>query len=196
MRYRRTLTWLLFLVALPQLGGCFLAVAGGAAVGASAAHDRRSVGTYVDDKRLFLAASNSLNKDKQLALQNHVTIVVYDGIILLVGEVATAELKQRAARLVGGFEGTRRVVNELDVREAEGFWSHRRDNTITAHAKTALLDLTSLPGFDPTRVNVTTAHRVVYLMGRVSHEEADAVVEIARNVAGVERVVKVFEYTD
>lgn len=196
MRYRRALIGLLLLIALPQLGGCFLAVVGGAAVGASAAHDRRDVGTYVDDKRIFLAASNALNKDKQLALQNHVTIVVYDGVVLLVGEVTTEELKQRAGRLVSGFEGTRRIVNELDVREPEGFWSHRRDNTITAHAKTALLDLTSLPGFDPTRVNVTTAHRVVYLMGRLSHEEADAVVEITRNVAGVERVATVFEYTD
>lgn len=196
MRYRRPLACLLFLVTLPQLGGCLLAVAGGAVVGASAAHDRRGAGTYVDDKRIYLAAVNSINKDKQLALQNHVTVVVYDGVLLLAGEVDTVELKQRAGRLVSGFEGTRRVVNELDVRPAEGFWSHRRDNTITAHVKTALLDLTSLPGFDPTRVNVTTAHRVVYLMGRLDTEEADAVVEIARNVAGVERVVKVFEYTD
>jgi len=62
--------------------------------------------------------------------------------------------------------------------------------------KTALLDLTSLPDFDPTRVNVTTAHRVVYLMGKVSHEEDDAVTDIARDTSGVEKVVKVFEYTD
>jgi osmotically-inducible protein OsmY len=67
---------------------------------------------------------------------------------------------------------------------------------LTARVKTGLLDLTSLPGFDPTRVNVTTAHRVVYLMGKVSHEEDDAVTQIARDTDGVEKVVKVFEYTD
>jgi osmotically-inducible protein OsmY len=33
-------------------------------------------------------------------------------------------------------------------------------------------------------------------MGLVSHQEADAVVDIARNVAGVNKVVQVFEYTD
>ena len=43
---------------------------------------------------------------------------------------------------------------------------------------------------------MTTAHRVVYLMGKVSHEEDDAVTEVARDVDGVEKVVKVFEYTD
>ncbi|HEX5123899.1 MAG TPA: BON domain-containing protein, partial [Rhodanobacteraceae bacterium] len=46
------------------------------------------------------------------------------------------------------------------------------------------------------RVNVTTAHRTVYLMGMVTHEEADAAVEVARGIDGVEKVVKVFEYTD
>jgi osmotically-inducible protein OsmY len=33
-------------------------------------------------------------------------------------------------------------------------------------------------------------------MGMVTHEEDDAVTEIARNTDGVEKVVKVFEYTD
>ncbi len=196
MRYRNTLAWLLLLMVLPQLGGCFLAVVGGAAAGASAAHDRRGVSTYLDDKRTYLGAYNALNKDKELALKSNVIIVVYDGVMLLVGEVRTPELKARAERLTSGFGGIRRIVNEIDVREPDGFWSHRRDNTITAHVKTSFLDLTSLEGFDPTRVNVTTAHRVVYLMGKVTHEEDDAVVGIARDTAGVERVVKVFEYTD
>ncbi len=196
MRYRTLFIWLALFAVLPQLGGCFLAVAGGVAAGADAAHDRRGVSTYVDDKRIYLGAYDSINKDKEIALKNHVIIVVYNGVMLLVGEVQTPELKQRAERLVGGFDGTRRIVNEIEVREPEGFWSRRRDNTTTLRVKTALLDLTSLPGFDPTRVNVTTAHSVVYLMGRVSHEEDTAVTGIAREVGGVERVVKVFEYTD
>ncbi|MEO7063863.1 MAG: BON domain-containing protein [Dokdonella sp.] len=196
MRYRTVFIWLSLLFALPQLGGCFLAVAGGVAAGASAAHDRRGVGTYLDDKRIYLGAYDSINKDKELALRNHVIIVVYNGVMLLIGEVRTPELKQRAERMVSGFEGTRRIVNEIEIREPEGFWSRRHDNTISLRVKTGLLDLTSLAGFDPTRVNVTTAHGVVYLMGRVSHEEDTAVTGIARDVGGVERVVKVFEYTD
>jgi osmotically-inducible protein OsmY len=196
MHVRNTFAPLFLLATLPLFGGCFAAVVGGAAVGASAAHDRRDVSTYVDDKRIYLGAYDALNKDKELALKNNVIIVVYNGVMLLVGEVRTTELKQRAERIVGGFDGTRRIVNELLVDEPAGFWSHRRDNTISMHVKTAMLDLTSLEGFDPTRVNVTTAHRVVYLMGKVSHEEDDAVTGIARDVNGVEKVVKVFEYTD
>lgn len=196
MRNRSILFAVLVALAVPLLGGCVAAVVGGAAVGGAAAHDRRSVGSYLDDKRIYLAAYDNLNKDKELALKNSVIIVVYDGVMLLVGEVRTPELKARAEQRVSGYEGTRRIVNELEVREPEGYWDRRRDNGLTARVKTGLLDLTSLPGFDPTRVNVTTAHSVVYLMGKVSHEEDDAVTTIARDVEGVDKVVKLFDYTD
>ena len=82
------------------------------------------------------------------------------------------------------------------MTEPQDFWTRRADGALTARVKTALLDITSIEGFDPLRVNVTTAHRIVYLMGMVSHAEADAVVEVARDDDGVEKVVKVFEYTD
>ncbi len=192
----RHLMPVLLALALPLLlGGCVAAVVGGAAVGARAAHDRRDLGTWFDDKRIVLDAYDSLNRDKELALHNNVSLVVYNGVLLIVGQVRTEELRHRAEQRVSD-ASARRIVNELAVAEPEGFWSRRRDNSITAHVKTALLDLTSLPGFDPTRVNVTTTNRVVYLMGKLTREEDEAVVEVARNVAGVARVVKVFEYLD
>jgi len=69
------------------------------------------------------------------------------------------------------------------------------DASLTARVKTSLLHI-DMPGFDPGRVKISTAHGNVYLMGLVSHKEADAVVEQARHVAGVNKVVQVFEYTD
>lgn len=193
----RHLRCLLFLLATaPLLGGCFAAVVGAGAAGAGAARDRRTFGTVVDDRNIQLSAYDNLNKDKELALKNNVAIVVYNGVMLLAGEVRTEELKARAEQRVAGFDGTRRIVNELAVQAPEGFWSRRADNALTARVKTALLDIVDQPGFDPTRVNITTAHRVVYLMGLVNREEAERVTEIARNVSGVERVVKLFEYAD
>lgn len=193
---RRIALAILLSILFASLSGCIAAIMGGTVVGANAAHDRRGFGTVVDDRRIQLSAYDALNQDKELALDNRVVIVVYNGVMLLVGEVRNAELKQRAERLVTGFEGVRRLVNEIEVREPEGFWSSRRDNYISGRVKTALLDITSLPGFEPTRVNVTTVHRTVYLFGLVSREEERAVTDVARNVNGVENVVKIFEYTD
>jgi osmotically-inducible protein OsmY len=184
------------LLLLPLLGGCVAVVATGAIATGSSAHDRRGFGTVVDDKRIQLSAYDDLNEDKELVIRNRVMISVYNGVMLLTGEVRTPELKQRAEQTVTGFEGVRRLVNEIDIMPREGFWSGRNDNKISARVKFALTDITSLPGFDVTRVKVSTAHRTVYLMGLVTREEDEIVTDIARNVPGVERVVKVFEYLD
>jgi osmotically-inducible protein OsmY len=189
---------ILLAVALPLLHGCFAVIAGGAAVGADTAHDRRAAGTVISDRNIQLTAFDAINRHKELVRDdNSVKIVVYDHVMLLVGQVRSQELKQRAQTTVANIEGIKRIVNEIEVTdEPQGFWRRRQDNTLTARVKTALLDITSMPGFDPTRVNVTTSHHVVYLMGLVSHEEADAVADIARDVGSVEKVVKVFEYVD
>ncbi len=187
---------LILLILLPLLGGCVAAVTAGAIATGSSVHDRRGFGTVVDDKRIQLGAYDEINRDKELVLKNRVMIAVYNGVMLLMGEVRTPDLKQRAEQTVNGFEGVRRIVNEIDVMEPEGFWTRRNDNKITARVKLALADITSVPGFDATKVKVSTAHRTVYLMGLLSTEEVEIVTEIARNVPGVERVVKVFEYTE
>lgn len=184
------------LILLPLLGGCVAAVTAGAIATGSSVHDRRGFGTVVDDKRIQLGAYDEVNKDKELVLKNRVMIAVYNGVMLLMGEVRTPDLKQRAERTVTGFEGVRRIVNEIDIMEPEGFWTRRNDNKLTARVKLALADITSVKGFDPTKVKVSAAHRTVYLMGLLSTEEVEIVTEVARNVSGVERVVKVFEYTE
>lgn len=186
--------FLVYAMLIALLSGCVaVAVTGAVAVGSSV-NDRRGFSTVVDDKRIQMGAYDTLNRDKELVLQNRVMIAVYNGVMLLMGEVRTAELKQRAQVLVSGFEGVHRIVNEIDIMEPEGFWARRGDNKLTGQVKLALTDATSVPGFDVTKIKVSTAHRVVYLMGIVTPEEDTMVTEMARNVPNVERVVKVFEY--
>jgi|SRR5687767_3190838 len=187
---------LALLALCAALSGCAAALVGGAAAGAGAAHDRRSFGAVIDDNAIELGAYDNLNKDKELALRNNVEIVSYNGTVLLMGEVGTEELKARAETKVREIDGVRRVVNELQVRELTSVVSSTRDKWITGRTKVALLDIVDMPDFDPTRVNVTTQAGVVYLMGLVSRREGDRIGEIARDVPGVVRVVKVFEYTD
>ena len=189
---------LFLLLALPLLHGCFAVVAGGAVAGANVIHDRRSFGRVLEDRNLQLSVLDKINRDKAMVRDNnHVKVVVYDGIMLLCGQVRSAELRQHAQAVAESFEGIDRLVNDIEVTdEPQGFWRRRQDNAPSARVKTALLDITSMPGFDPTRINVTAAHGVVYLMGLVTHEEDDAATEIARNIGGVDKVVKVFEYTD
>src|SRR5882724_2674544 len=88
---------LLLMLALPLLHGCFAMIAGGAAAGADAVHDRRNFRTVVDDRNIQLTALDLVNRDKDLVRNdNRVKIVVYNGVMLLCGQVRSAELKRRA----------------------------------------------------------------------------------------------------
>ncbi|HET6914205.1 MAG TPA: BON domain-containing protein [Rhodanobacteraceae bacterium] len=158
--------------------------------------DRRGFNRVLNDRNVQITAQRTLDDDPALAGKVRIGTAVYDGVLLMIGEVPTEELKQRAEADVTGFEGVRRVDNEIDVMPIPPFSQRAADAALTARVKAALLDITSLPGFDPGRVNVSTAHGNVYLMGLVSHQEADAVTDVVRHVAGVQKVVRVFEYTD
>jgi osmotically-inducible protein OsmY len=197
-RILHVLNPLLIIAATCLLQGCFAVVAGGALVGADAAHDRRPVYAVARDRNIQLTAFDAINRHKELVRDdNSVKVVVYNQIMLLVGQVRSEELRRLAEKSVSDITDVTRLVNEIEVTDQpQGFWGRRNDNALTARVKTGLLDITSLPGFDPTRVNVTTSHHVVYLMGWVSHEEGDAVADVARDTRGVEKVVKLYEYTD
>lgn len=158
--------------------------------------DRRGFNRVLNDRNVQITAQRTLDDDPALAGKVRIGTAVYDGVLLMIGEVPTEELKQRAEADVTGFEGVRRVDNEIDVMPIPPFSQRAADAALTARVKAALLDITSLPGFDPGRVNVSTAHGNVYLMGLVSHQEADAATDVVRHVAGVQKVVRVFEYTD
>lgn len=167
-----------------------------AATACSTFTDRRGFNRAVIDRNVQLTAQRTLDGDKMLADKVHIGTAVYDGVLLLIGEAPMEELRQRAEADVTGFEGVRRIDNEIDVMPVPPFSQRAGDAGLTARVKASLLDITSLPGFDPGRVNVSTMHGNVYLMGLVSHSEADAVTDIVRHVAGVQKVVRVFEYTD
>jgi osmotically-inducible protein OsmY len=156
---------------------------------------RRGFNRVINDRNVQITAQRALDNDRELDGRAHIGTNVYNGVLLLIGEASTEQIKQRAEADVSGYEGVRRVVNLVDVLPLQSVGRSALDASLTARVKTALLHV-DLPGFDPGRVKISTAHGNVYLMGLVSHQEADAVVDVARNVAGVNKVVQVFEYTD
>jgi osmotically-inducible protein OsmY len=67
------------------------------------------------------------------------------------------------------------------------------DSWITGQVKARMLDTENLKA---TRIKVVTENSVVYLMGLVSRAQADLATDAARHVSSVQRVVRMFEYTD
>lgn len=186
------------LALLGGLSGCAGLIMGGAtagvATGAAMAHDRRTVGTIVEDQAIELKAYDALNQE--LAQRSHINVTSYNNVVLLSGEVPTPQLRRRAEEIATGIDKVRHVHNELTIAPPSSFASRSTDTWITTKVKTALLQVDGIPDFDPSRVKVVTERGVVYLFGLLRPREAEAVTRTIRRVGGVQKVVKLFEYID
>jgi osmotically-inducible protein OsmY len=185
---------LLFLI-LPVvlLQGCATAVVTGAATGAAVIHDRRSAGAVIDDQAIEFKVSGALFSNKNIYDQSHINTTSYNGIVLLTGETPNESLKQQVTKKVQAIPKVRRIHNELLIAAPSSLPSRSSDAWITSKIKAKL---TADKHIDPFYIKVVTEHGIVYLMGLVSHAEADRVVGIVTQSAGVQRVIKIFEYTD
>ena len=186
---------LLAVSSLPLLQGCAAAVVAGIAVGAGVAHERRDAKTVLDDQQIEVQAMAAEFNDPDIRAKSSISATSYNHVVLLTGQADTEEISQRFADKVSRLPGVRRVINEVTIGPSADLTRESQDTVITSQVKFALTKV-DLPGFDPTRVKVVTEMGVVYLMGLVSAQEADAAVEKARYVSGVKKVVKVFEYVE
>ncbi|MDJ0740187.1 MAG: BON domain-containing protein [Gammaproteobacteria bacterium] len=186
---RNVLVGLLALV----LSGCGAVVVGSAVTGAAVIHDRRTTGTVVEDQEIFVRAISIRAEDAELKQKSNLNVDVYNLQVLLTGQAENAAIVDDYVQRVAAIPRVRNVFNEVTIG-AESTWSETTaDAYLTSKVKVALFDV-KRPGFDPTRVKVTSSLGSVYLMGLVTPDEADAVTDKVRFVSGVKRVVKLFEY--
>ena len=179
------------------LNGCTAAVVGGAAAtGVNIAHDRRTVGTYIDDTGIELKTMTAIHQEKELRSQIHLNIISINGVVLLVGQAPTEALRHQVVSITQGIEKVRLVHNEMTIAAPNSYMTRSSDSLITAKVKSSLFGVKGLDGFDPTRVKVVTENGIVYLMGLLYHAEAGTVAQKASQVSGAQKVVKLFEYLD
>lgn len=190
---KKLLLTVLLISTVALLQGCAGVVVGGAAATASAAHDRRTVGVMVDDQSIEIKARDAIASNKELAKGSNVTVISYNMIVLLTGQVSKPEYKSQIEAIVSGIARVRRVVNEIEVGELASIGEQAGDAALLTKVKYKLTSI-DLPDFDATRVKVVVELGQVFLMGLVSQQEGQAVIELVRQVDDVARVVNVFEY--
>lgn len=184
----------LFALILTSLQGCMTAaVVGGAAVATKVATDPRTVGRQIDDETLEEKVAYNLNKDDQLKEEARINVVAYSGKVLLIGQAPNESSKEQAKNIAAGVEGVVMVYDEIRIGEKIGMLQATQDSWITTKIKSQLLINASVKS---TEVKVITENGEAFLMGNLSSAQADAAAEVARNVNGVTKVVKVITYTE
>lgn len=181
------------LLATLVLHGCAAVAVSGVAAGTSVAADNRTTGTVIEDQSIEFKAGRAFSADEELDDQAHINTTSYNTVVLLTGEAPTEQLRQRAVELARNIEKVTHVHNEITIAAPSSLMSRSSDTVITSKVKTKLLADKDVAGMN---TKVVTEKGVVYLMGLSSKSNADSATEIARTTGGVQKVVKLFQYTD
>lgn len=113
--------------------------------------------------------------------------------VLVTGEAPTEELRTRLIEIVRNIDKVKHVHNEVTIAAPSALVARSSDTLVTGKVKSKILASRKLKGLN---VKVVTDKGVVYLMGIISRAEAEAMTDITRQTGGVQKVVKLFEYTD
>jgi osmotically-inducible protein OsmY len=188
----RTLALLALLGLAPQLQGCVEMAVVGAGAAALASDDRRSLGAQTEDKEIELRGESRISG--RFGDKVHINVTSYNRNVLLTGEALDAATKAQVEGVVREIPNVRGVVNAIQIAGVSSYTARANDSYLTSKVKARFID--SGGNFSANQVKVVTEGSVVYLLGLVTHKEADAAVEIARTTGGVQKVVRVFEYIE
>ncbi len=180
---------LLALVGVFTLPGCAALLVGGAVVGGTmVVTDRRTTATQLEDQLIEGKAATKVRE--ALGERGKVTATSYNRLVLLTGDVVTDSDKATVEQAVARVDNVRSVVNELIVGGSASLSTRSNDALLSTKVKASIVDA---KGLYANSIKVVTERSVVYMLGRVTEQEATQAANVARGVSGVNKVVRVFD---
>lgn len=155
----------------------------------------RSLGNKIDDQFIAPQVSSEIGRSNADLSEttSHIVVTSYNGVVLLAGQTPRADLKSLAEQAARRVQGVRLVHNQLQIMPPSSLAARSTDSLLTTEIKASMLTDTSVPG---SKIKVITENGIVYLLGLVSHAEANSATRLVQGVGGVQGIVRLFEYTD
>jgi osmotically-inducible protein OsmY len=185
--------FIILTMALALQACFFVAGAAAGAAGVAVVYDHRKLEKIVQDQKIVSAAAQKINAIPELTEDSHISITCFNQILLLTGETTTPALREQAEDAVRSVPNVKRIYNEITIKGPTSSLTRASDSWITAKIKTQML---ATKGLQSSTIKVVTENGTVYLLGIVTHKQAEMGVEIARQISGVQKVVRIFQYTD
>ncbi len=171
--------------------GCIPAVLASAA-GGYIIYDDRSVRTLEKDARIFHVIHRGLVRNEQMQ-GSRIQITSYKQVVLLTGQAPYASQRAIAEKIARTAPNVRKIYNEISIGQPIGVIQTTEDSGITSNVRSHML---AKKGLESGAIRIVTENGVVYLMGDVTHPQAELAINVAREIRGVQKVVKVFQYID
>ena len=153
----------------------------------------RTMGAKLNDSEIETAAKVNIKKADPQLEHAHVNIDSFNGIVLLTGQVPSEELRNLVGDTVYQLNPVREIHNELVVAEPTTFAERSRDIWLSTKIKAQLIADSNI---ESRRINIITEMQTVFLMGMVTHAEADRITNLVSHTSDVQKVIRVFEYLD
>ena len=148
--------------------------------------EERSIGEFVDDVIIKSVIKNSYF-DQNEKLFFNIDVEVSQGRVLLTGTVENINLKIEATRIAWGADGVQTVINEIQISNSDNILNYADDLVISTKVKGKLIldeNINSL------NYSIETVNKLVYIIGIArTEDEKDLVVEVTKDVYGVEEVI-------
>lgn len=158
--------------------------------GANMVYDRHNLYKKMSDMQIAALVNKSLFQDKVFRRPDcNIDIAVFNGDILLAGNVPSERLRNLANKRVVHAAEHRRFFMQLSLKPTQ--ISDVEDGWITMKIRSQIFSDSAI---NPNKFKVVTVNGIVYLMGDVIPEQARRVIHYAKNTSGVLRVVKLFKY--
>ena len=152
----------------------------------------RTAGAAIEDQAIETKIIVNMKSQDSAFKQTHFDVISHNGVVLLIGQVESEQLKILATEIASQASiKIKRIHNELEVTEKSSFMDRSSDVWIATKVRTLMLTDNQVPS---SQVRVIAENGAVYLMGLISQADGDNAANVARNVSGVTKVVKVFEY--
>lgn len=150
-----------------------------------------SLYSRLDDERNETLALKNIRTAHPNLKDAHINVNSFKGYVLISGQVSSEELIGLTTEVVDRMRNVEKVHNELVVAGPTSIISRTNDSFLSTKVRAQLASSTDLQS---NRLMVVTENGVVYLMGVVTRQEADLAVEETRQVYGIQKIVKVFNY--
>ena len=153
------------------------------------ASDRRSAGIQLEDEAIEQRSASAIREN--FGSKEHINITSYNRQVLISGEVTNDTVRRQVESLIGRVENVRTVVNELAIGAASSKGDRASDVLLVAKVKASMVDTEDVFA---NVFKIVAERGTVYMMGRVTQNEAKRATDVVRGVSGVKRVVRVLEY--
>ncbi len=153
----------------------------------------RTPGTVLDDVLISQRVKWQLNESLEHEKDERVKVTVYNGIVLLTGQLISEERKETATEIAKGVEQVRAVQNEITTENFRGLIERARDSYLAMVVRSKLIRAKDVD-FD--KFDLVIDRGTAYLLGYSSKKETERATNIIGLTRGIKQIIRVMEYSD